>query len=73
MRLNVKVLPNAKEDKLVMEEGMSRVYLTLSNKDPKTNKTLIKFLAAHFNVKKNRISIISGLDKREKLIDVIKG
>lgn len=73
MRLNVKVLPNAKNDRIVQEEGRSRVYLTLPSNDPRTNKVLIKFLAAHFYVKKNMISIINGLDKREKLVQVLKG
>jgi len=73
MRLNVKVLPNAKCDRLVQEKGMSRVYLTIPTNDPNPNKALIKFLAAHFYVKKNMISIITGQDKREKLIQVVKG
>jgi uncharacterized protein YggU (UPF0235/DUF167 family) len=73
MRLNVKVIPNSKTDRLVMEEGRSRVYLAISLKDPNSNKALIKFLSGHFFVPKNRISIISGLDKREKLVQVMKG
>jgi uncharacterized protein YggU (UPF0235/DUF167 family) len=73
MRLNVKVIPNSKSNRLVQEEGRSRVYLTMPINDPHPNKALIKFLAAHFYVKKNMISIISGEDKREKLVQVIKG
>lgn len=73
MRLNVKVLPNAKNNRLVQEEGRSRVYLAIPADDPNSNKALIKFLAAHFYVKKNMISIISGLDRREKLVQVLKG
>ena len=73
MRLNVKVFPNAKSDRLVMEEGRSRVYLTNKSDDPKLNKALIKFLAAHFYVEPNRVSIITGENKREKLAQVMKG
>jgi len=73
MRLNVKLSLNSKSDRLVMEPGRSRVYLTIPTTDPNSNKALIKFLAAHFYVKKNRISIISGANRREKLVDVIKG
>lgn len=73
MRLNVKVSPNAKTERLVLEEGMSRVYLKISSDDPNPNKALIKFLAAHFYVKPNMISIITGENRREKLIQVIKG
>jgi uncharacterized protein YggU (UPF0235/DUF167 family) len=56
-----------------MEEGRSRVYLAIPTKDPNPNKALIKFLAAHFCVKKNKISIITGENRREKLISVTKG
>ena len=73
MRLNVKIFPNAKIDSLVQEEGRSKVYLTIPNDDPNPNKALIKFLAAYFYVKKNMISIITGADKREKLVNVMKG
>jgi uncharacterized protein YggU (UPF0235/DUF167 family) len=73
MRLNVKVIPNSKSNRLVMEEGRSRVYLMIPINDPNPNKALIKFLAAHFYVKKNMISIITGENRREKLIQVLKG
>ena len=66
------MFPNAKADKLVMEEGRSRVYLEADSDIPKLNKALIKFLAAHFYVEKSMVSIISGADRREKLIQVRK-
>jgi len=73
MRLNVKVIPNSKSERLVQEEGRSRVYLTIPINDPNPDKALIKFLAAHFYVKKNMVSIITGQDRREKLVQVVKG
>jgi len=73
MRLNVKVIPNSKSNRLVMEEGRSRVYLMIPINDPNPDKALIKFLAAHFYVKKNMVSIITGQDRREKLVQVVKG
>ena len=73
MRLNVIVFPNAKNERLVQEEGRSRIYLAIPTKYPNPNKALIKFLAAHFCVQKNKISIINGEDRREKLIDIMKG
>ena len=73
MRLNVKVIPNSKSERLVMEEGRSRVYLNIPINDPNPNKALIKFLAAHFYVEKRMVSIINGENKREKLIQVLKG
>lgn len=72
MRLNVKVFPNAKNERLVLEEGRSRVYLSIPINDPNPNKALIKFLAAHFYVTRNKVSIITGENRREKLIQVLK-
>lgn len=73
MRLNVKVYIKAKKERLVEEEGRSLVYLTVPDDGPKLNRALVKFLAAHFYVKPECVGIINGLDKREKLIQVIKG
>jgi uncharacterized protein YggU (UPF0235/DUF167 family) len=73
MRLNVIVFPNAKNERLVMEEGRSRIYLAIPTKDKNPNKALIKFLAGHFCVAKSKISIIKGEDRREKLIEIVKG
>jgi uncharacterized protein YggU (UPF0235/DUF167 family) len=72
MRLNVKVFPNAKIDSLVQEEGRSRVYLMIPTDGPKLNRALIKFLAAHFNVEANKVSIETGENRREKLVNVMK-
>lgn len=73
MRLNVKVIPKAKEEKLVAEQGRVKIYITAPAVDGKANKALIKFMAKHFNVKKNMITIISGLTSREKLVEIKKG
>ncbi|MFH1709562.1 MAG: DUF167 domain-containing protein [bacterium] len=70
MRLNVKVIPNAKRERLVVEEGRVRVYLTAPAVEGKANKALINFLAAHFRVKKNMVTIISGQTSRVKLVDI---
>ena len=72
MRLNVKVFANSKSNRLVMEEGRSRVYLAIPLDDPHPDKALIKFLAAHFYVDKKMISVITGKDRREKLVQVTK-
>ena len=69
-KLNIKVIPNAKKQKLVEEPGRLKVYLTAPAVDGKANAALIEFLAEHFNVKKNKISIIRGITSREKLVAI---
>ena len=70
MKLNIKVIPNAKHNKLVEEPGRIKVYLTAPALEGKANESLIEFLAEHFKVKKNRISIIRGLTSREKVVEI---
>jgi len=72
MRLNIKVVPNARQNKIVEETGRLKVYLTAPPVGGKANKALIEFLAEHFGVKKNQIKIVRGEKSREKVV-VVKG
>jgi len=60
MELQVKVVPNAKKQRIVKEERLWRVYLTAPAVDGKANKALIDLLANHRKVKKSAVSIIKG-------------
>jgi len=70
MKMNVKVIANAKQNKLIEEAGRVKVYLTAPAVEGKANEALIELLAEHFNVKKNRISIVKGLKSREKTLEI---
>jgi hypothetical protein len=70
MKLNIKVIPNAKQNKLVEEPGRVKVYLTAPAVEGKANEALIEFLAEHFKTKKNKISIIRGIKSREKVVEI---
>jgi len=70
MKMNIKVIPNAKHNKLVEEAGRLKVYLTAPAVEGKANEALIEFLAEHFKIKKSRISIIRGEKSREKIVEI---
>jgi hypothetical protein len=70
VKVKIKVIPNAKHNKLVEEPGRIKVYLTAPAVEGKANEALIEFLAEHFKTKKNKISIIRGFKSREKVIEV---
>ncbi|MGB9612605.1 MAG: DUF167 domain-containing protein [Candidatus Margulisiibacteriota bacterium] len=70
MQLNVRVIPNAKQNKVVEEGNRLKVYLTSSPLEGKANKALIEFLAEHFKVKKSQIMIIRGLKSRDKVLEI---
>jgi hypothetical protein len=70
MRLSIKVIPNAKQNKIVEESGRMKVYLTAPPVEGKANKALIEFLSEHFKVKKNQIRIVRGEKSRDKVLEI---
>lgn len=72
MIINVKVIPNAKENKVLKEKDRLKVYVKAPAVDGKANKVLIEVLSKHFKTKKSNIRIIKGEKAREKVVEVIK-
>ena len=71
MRFKIKVIPNAKHNKLVEVAGGLKVYLTAPAVEGKANKALIEFLAEHFNAKRSKFKLILGAKNREKVIEFL--
>jgi len=71
MRLNIRVQPNAKQNKIVEETGRFKVYLTVPPVEGKANQALIEFLAEHFNVKRSQVKILRGEKSRDKAIEIL--
>ena len=70
MRIEIRVIPNAKRQVLKQEGDMTKVYLTAPAVDGQANKALIEFLAKHFKVRKSQIEITKGLKSRTKTIKI---
>ncbi|MFC1637604.1 DUF167 domain-containing protein [Candidatus Margulisiibacteriota bacterium] len=70
MRYNVKVIPRAKVNKVVIENGRLKVHLTAPPVEGKANQALIEVLAGHFGVKKQQIRIVRGQKSRQKVVEV---
>lgn len=70
MKINAKVIPNAKHNRIQKDEDGLRIYITQPAVDGKANKAIIPFLAKHFGIKKSQVSIIKGIKSRYKLIQV---
>ena len=69
-KFNIKVIPNAKRNRLVEEPGRLKVYLTARAVEGRANAALIDFLAEYFGVKKSSVCIIRGEKSREKIIEI---
>ena len=70
MVINIRVVPNAKENKIIEESGRLKIYLNSPAQDGRANKALINMLSKHFSVKKSSIRIIKGEKSRDKIIEI---
>jgi uncharacterized protein (TIGR00251 family) len=68
MEIEVKVIPNAKRNIISPEGQRYKIHLNAPAVDGKANEALIKFLAEHYQVRKNQIEITKGLKSRHKVI-----
>ena len=69
-RLKIKVIPSAKQSKIIEEGDSIRAYVTVPAKEGKANKALIELLAKHFGIKKSNIEIVKGEKARDKTIEI---
>jgi len=65
---NVRVIPHAKQNKVVNNVDVLRVYTTVAPENGRANSAVIEQLAEYFNVAKSKIAILKGLTSRDKVI-----
>jgi len=71
MLINVRVIPRAKQNKVVEEAGRWKVYLTAPPVEGKANEALIELLAEHFGVKKRQVRLVRGEKGRDKTVEIL--
>ena len=67
----IRVTPRAKQNKVVQDGDVLRVYTTTVPEKGRANGAVIELLSEYFNVPKSRIKILSGLTFREKTITIV--
>jgi len=67
---NIRVIPHAKQNKVVESAGVLRVYTTVAPENGRANSAVIELLAEYFDVPKSRIKILKGLTGRDKIVSV---
>jgi len=70
MIINIKVIANAKENKIIEQNGVVKIYLTTQREKGKANKALIKILSKYYNVPKSYINIIKGETTNIKQVEI---
>lgn len=67
---NVRVTPHAKQNKVVVDGDVLRVYTTTAPENGRANGAVVELLAKHFGVAKSKIVISKGATSRDKLVVV---
>ena len=62
--------PHAKQNKVVDDNGVLRVYTTVAPENGRANAAVIDLLSEYFDVPKSKIQIIKGLAFRDKVVVV---
>ncbi|MBM3149082.1 MAG: DUF167 domain-containing protein [Chloroflexi bacterium] len=72
MKLRIKVVPNSKTGEVVKEGDLLLVKVKEPAREGKANRAVIKALAKHFGVPQDSVCISSGLNGRNKIIEIIE-
>lgn len=67
----LRVTPKASRDRIVAEDGLVRVYVTVVPEGGKANAAVLKLLARALGVPKSRLVIVRGRASRDKVIRVL--
>jgi uncharacterized protein (TIGR00251 family) len=70
VKINIKIIPNAKRNKVIEETDKLKVYVTALAVDGKANKALIELIADYFHVAKSNVKIIKGEKSRNKMLAI---
>lgn len=72
MLIRVRVTPNAKRARVTkVAETSFEVKVDARAEDGRANRRLLEILSEHFDVPKSKVSIVSGVRSRDKLLDVL--
>ena len=67
---NVRVTPHAKQNKVVENDGVLRVYTTVAPENGRANSAVIELLSEYFDVAKSQIKIVRGVATRDKVVEI---
>ena len=63
----VRVTPKAARERIAVEDGTIRVYVTVVPEDGKANAAVVKLLAKALGVAKTRLTLVRGATARDKV------
>jgi uncharacterized protein len=72
MKIQIKVTANARVEEVVKVDNAYNVRVKAPAKEGKANKAVIKALAEFFKVPQSSIRIVSGLNGKNKIIEILE-
>ena len=73
MRIHVLLKPGAKEQNIEQYNGIFRISVRALPKDNEANDELVNALSDYFQIAKIRVSIVSGFNSRNKVVEILPG
>ena len=70
MIIDIKVTPKASANRIKVEDGVVRAYVTAAPEDGKANKAVIKMLAKYYGVRQTAVRIVRGGTSRNKTVEI---
>lgn len=70
MKIKVRVMPNSAREEVVKQGDEYVVRVKVPPQQGKANEAVIKLIAAHLQVPKSTVMIISGLSGRNKIVEI---
>jgi uncharacterized protein YggU (UPF0235/DUF167 family) len=70
VKINVRIKPRSKRPKVEKTEDGYTVYVSEPPVENKANKALLESLSEHLGVPKSRLSIVSGLKSKNKIVEI---
>ena len=69
---SIRVRPKASKSKIIgmMDDGVMKIEIKALPEDGKANLELIRFIAEHFEVSRQSVSIIGGIATRRKIVRI---
>ena len=70
MKIEIKVIPNARKRMLSRDGSLVTVRLTAQPLEGKANEELVRYLSEVVKVKRSAIKIVRGEKDRRKIVDI---
>jgi uncharacterized protein (TIGR00251 family) len=71
MKLQVRVIPNARRNEISRRDGQLILRLNAPAVEGKANKAAIDFLSQYLQVPRSRVTLLAGEKSRHKIFEIV--